>query len=172
MKKYRIINTEISDLPFIYSMFDDAIVYQRRNNFPVWENYDKDILNVDIGEKRQFKLVDPAGEIACIFTICFDDKITWRERDQGNAVYLHRIVVNKKFKGQRLVGQILEWSVNYVKEKNIPFVRMDTWADNPTIIAYYQSFGFAIVEYFTNPDTDELPVQARGNRVVLLEYKV
>ena len=172
MKKYKIVNTSTSDLLFIYQMFDDAIAYQRAKSFPVWESYDKDVLKKDIAEKRQFKLIDDTGEIACIFTICFDDKITWRERDQNNAIYLHRIVVNKKFKGQRLVGQILEWAVSYVKENNIPFIRMDTWADNPTIIDYYLSFGFSVVEYFTNPDTEELPIQQRGNRVILLEYKV
>ena len=80
--------------------------------------------------------------------------------------------MNKKFKGQRLVGQILDWSIDYVTANSLPYVRMDTWADNPNIIAYYQSFGFSIVEFFQNPDTEELPVQARGNRVVLLEYKV
>jgi hypothetical protein len=46
---------------------------------------------------------------------------------------------------------------------------MDTWADNPNLIAYYKSFGFEVTGYFTTPDTNELPMQQRNNKIVLLE---
>ena len=49
---------------------------------------------------------------------------------------------------------------------------MDTWAANPTIIQYYQSFGFSIVENFTTPNSEELPVHHRNLALTLLEYKV
>lgn len=166
---YKILHTSKKDLPTIYWMFDQAISYQRKNGYPVWPDYDKDVLDRDIEAKLQYKIVID-NQIACIFTTCFEDKIVWRERDLQDAIYLHRIVVNPHFKGQKQFGKVLEWTIQHTKEKNLAFIRMDTWADNPNIIAYYQSFGFDIVEYFRNPDTEDLPIQQRGNLVVLLEY--
>jgi hypothetical protein len=48
---------------------------------------------------------------------------------------------------------------------------MDTWANNPVIIQYYQSFGFEVVERFTTPDSVELPLHNRNLALALLEYR-
>ena len=166
-----IIHTNLDDLPFIYSLFDDAIIYQRRNGYPDWKDYSKDVLEDDILKQKQFKIIINE-EIACIFTCCLEDKIVWRERDQSDAIYLHRIVSNKDHKGQKLFQDVLSFTISKCKELNRQFIRLDTWANNDSIINYYASFGFDIVKYSINPDIPELPIQMRGNRVALMEYKL
>jgi len=49
---------------------------------------------------------------------------------------------------------------------------MDTWAANPTIIDYYKSFGFAFIENYTTPNSEELPVHNRNLALTLLEYQL
>ena len=175
MTRYKIVNTQKSDLDFIYWLFDEAIAYQKQNNYPVWPAYDKKVLDRDIEDNRQFKVLIDSGkyrnEIGCIFSIAYHDKIIWREKDNDISVYLHRIVVNPSFKGRRLFGDILSWCLQHIEEKQLQFIRMDTWADNPTLVGYYQSFGFKIIEYWTTPDSVDLPIQQRNNYVVLLEYQ-
>jgi hypothetical protein len=46
---------------------------------------------------------------------------------------------------------------------------MDTWAKNPTLIDYYKTFGFNVIEDYTLPDSPALPVHNRNLRVTLLE---
>ena len=169
MVPYEVVNTQMADLPFIYHLFDEAIVYQRKKGYPVWPDYDRAVLQQDIKDGRQFKVLTPQG-IQGVFSVCYSDPIVWRERDQGDAIYLHRIVVNPAFKGQHLVRKVLDWTSVRAREQRLPFLRMDTWADNPVIIAYYRSFGFRIVDHYTTPDSEALPVQQRGNDIVLLEY--
>ncbi len=170
MKICRIENTVKSDLEFIYEMFDKAINYQKKNNFPVWPDYDKNTLRNDIEQMLQFKIIIE-GSIACVFSICFEDKIVWRERDKNDAVYLHRIVVNQNFKGLKLFRRVLEWAKNISTEKEFDFIRMDTWADNPSIIEYYHGFGFKTVDLYTTPNSEDLPIQQRNNEIVLLQYE-
>ena len=165
----RIVNTQPSDLPFIYWLYDEAIAYQKRNGYPTWPDYDKDVLRQDIAQQLQFKVLND-GSIHGIFSICYADEMVWRERENGQAFYLHRIVVNPKQKGKRLFGRVLNWARQRAQEKQRSAIRMDTWANNPTIIAYYQNFGFKIVGYYTTPDSEALPVQQRSNDIVLLEY--
>lgn len=83
---------------------------------------------------------------------------------------MHRIVVNPEFKGQSHFAKVLKWGLDHIKAVDRPFLRMDTWGDNSTIIDYYKSFGFKEIEYYRNPNTEDLPIQQRGNLVVLLEY--
>ena len=167
---YTIINTEKSDLPFIYQLFDEAILYQKRKGYPVWAGYDKDVLNQDIADKRQFKIVINS-EIASIFSIDFSD-MAWKDDGLGIAIYVHRVVTNQHHKGHRLFGKIHNWAINYAKENSLTFVRMDTWGNNPVIIDYYKSFGYELVGFQQYPDTEDIPIQMRGNRSALLEFKI
>ena len=169
--QFDIINTNPEDLPIIYRLFDQAIEYQKINNYPVWPDYDRKVLQEDIDCDRQFKLISEE-EIACIFSICGSDPVVWREMNKVPALYLHRVVTNPKFKGQRLFQSVLDHAIELAGSNNVKLIRLDTWAHNEPIKSYYLSFGFDIVEYFTTPDTDELPLQQRGNDVVLMEYRL
>ena len=170
-KTYQIENTSTADLNFIYWLFEEAISYIKKNNYVGWTTYDKNFIKQDIGKNLQFKLVEK-NETLCVFSICFSDVLIWREMEKGDAIYLHRIVVNPKFKGQKQFEQIPNWVLEYAKEKGLKHIRMDTWADNPNIIEYYKSFGFKHIENYTTLNTPELPDQHRNLKVALLEMKL
>ena len=82
------------------------------------------------------------------------------------------IVVNPNFKGQKQFEKVLNWAKQFAGEKNLKFVRMDTWADNEKIIDYYKSFGFEFIEYYKTTNAPELPIQNRDLNVALLELSV
>lgn len=168
---YKVANTEMSDLELIFELFEQSISYQEKNGYPVWRNYDRNAIRRDIEGKNQYKVVIDF-KTAIVFSVGYADKIIWRHYDKGDSLYLHRIVVNPEFKGQKLFGKVLEWSVIHGREKGLKSVRMDTWAANPTIIKYYTGFGFKIVENYTTPDSIELPVHNRNLTLTLLEYEI
>lgn len=168
---YDIQNTEMSDLQFIYELFEHSIQYQEKHGYPVWKNYDKEAIVRDIENKNQYKAVVD-GKTAIVFSVCYADKVIWRDFEKGDAVYLHRIVVNPEFKGQKLFGTIVNWCINHCRAKGLQYIRMDTWATNPTIISYYKGFGFRFVENFTTPNSPELPVHNRNLALTLLEYEI
>jgi len=166
-----VVNTKPSDLEEIFKLFEDSIIYQEKKRYPVWRNYDKNALIKDIDDKNQYKVVIDS-KIAIVFSVRYNDKIIWRDLDTGNAIYLHRIVVNPEFKGQKLFGVIVDWAIKHSKRKGLRNIRMDTWAANPTIINYYKSFGFTFVENYTTPDSEELPLHNRKLALTLLEYRL
>lgn len=169
--QFQIKNTTLKDLPFIYELFDLSVKYQEARGFPTWKNYDKGALTQDIQNKEQYKVVLDT-QIGIVFSVRYADKVIWREMDQSDAIYLHRIVVNPAFKGQKLFGEILSWATNHAKQKKLGFVRMDTWATNEKIIEYYKSFGFKFIGNYTTPDTPELPQHNRNLALALLELKL
>ena len=164
-------NTEMSDLEQIFALFEHSIKYQEKKGYPAWRNYDKNAIIKDIENKNQYKVVVDS-KTGIVFSVCYRDKVIWRELDKGDSIYLHRIVVNPEFKGQKLFGTILDWVIAHSKQKRISSIRMDTWAANPTIINYYKSFGFTFIENYTTPDSKELPAHNRNLALTLLEYKL
>ncbi len=161
----------MGDLDQIFELFEHSIQYQEKKGYPVWRNYDKSAIIKDLADGNQYKVVIDSMT-AIVFSVCYTDKVIWRDLDQGNSIYLHRIVVNREFKGQKLFGTILDWAIKQSKQKGFDRIRMDTWAANPTLIAYYKNFGFTFIENYTTPDSKELPVHNRNLALALLEYKL
>lgn len=159
------------DLQMVYWLFDEAIAYQNRNGYVAWNGYDKVALQKEIQDKRLYKITN-GKDILCIFCVLFADPVIWQEREKGDAVYLHRIVVNPNFKGQRCVEKIVNWAKVLAKEEQLKFIRMDTWAANPILMEYYKSFGFEFLEYFTIPETDGISSQYHNLKIALLEMRM
>ena len=107
-----------------------------------------------------------------MFSVFVEDAHIWGERCRKDAIYLHRIVINPDFKGRKLFGEILEWAKKKAEKCNIPFIRMDTWAENKKLIEYYMKFGFKKVDVIITSNSEELPIQQRNIRVILLQYEV
>ena len=164
-------NTEMRDLGLIFELFERSISYQEKNGFPVWRNYDRNAIIKDIENETQYKIVIDS-KTAIVFSAGYADKIIWRDFDKGDSIYLHRIVVNPEFKGQKLFGKIVDWAIAHCRQKGLQRIRMDTWAANPTIIEYYQTFGFTVIENYTTPYSAELPVHNRNLALTLLEHKL
>ncbi|HMJ67301.1 MAG TPA: GNAT family N-acetyltransferase [Cyclobacteriaceae bacterium] len=165
----QILNTSLTDLEDVYSFFDHSIAYQEKHGYTSWRNYDRNAVIKDIKNGDQYK-VTIDGRTGIVFSAYYADKVIWRHHDQGDAVYLHRIVVNPAFKGQKLFGVILDWATEQCRHRKLKNVRMDTWASNPGIVEYYKGFGFRVIEDFTTPDTEDLPVHNRKLALTLLEY--
>lgn len=104
--KQQIENANKDDLNNIYWLFEEAISYQKKKNYVGWNNYDKDFIVQDVKNKLQFKITQE-NNILCIFSVCFSDTIIWRKREQGDAIYIHRIIVNPNFKGQSQFKKVL-----------------------------------------------------------------
>jgi len=167
----KIYNTTIKDLEIVLWLFEQAMKLQGKNDYKVWEGIDKSALQKDIEERLQYKIVE-GSDILGIFSVQHSDPFIWRDRDKGDAIYLHRIVVNPNFKGQKLFQKVLNWAEQFAQQNNLKFVRMDTWADNIKIIDYYRSFGFEFIEAYKTTNAQELPIQNRNLNVALLEMKL
>jgi len=168
---FKIINTTKEDLNKILWLFKQAMDLQGKNGYKVWNNIDIEALEKDIDDRLQYKIVGD-NNIFCIFSIQHNDPFIWRTRDKNDAVYLHRIVVNPNFKGQKQFEKVLNWAKHYSLQNGLKYIRMDTWADNKKIIEYYKSFGFKFIEYYKTPDIPELPIQNRNLNVALLEMEL
>ena len=166
-----IVQTTTEDLDTVFLLFKQVKRAQSKDGYKVWSSVDKETLERDVEERRQYKIVK-GDDILCLFSMLSSDPFIWRGRENGDAIYLHRIVANPDFKGQKQFEKVLVWAIQYAHQNDIKFIRMDTWADNEKLIDYYKSFGFEFIENYKTPDIPELPRQNRNLDHALLELKV
>ena len=167
----KIKNTDIRDLDRVCQLWHDAIAFQKSKGYPEYLWDDRERQKQSILSGHHYKLTQ-GDNIIGVFNIQTSDKAIWRAMDQNNAIYLHGVLIDTKYKGQKLFQNILDWTVSYAKSHNKLFIRLDTWANNPPLENYYKQFGFEVIEEFQIPDCEGIPLNCRGNRVVLMQYTV
>ena len=167
----QIINSTPGDLLTIFEFYDHAVAHQKKVSDKHWQGFDLELVQQEVKENRQYKiLVDDT--IACVFMVTFNDPEIWEERGQDRAIYLHRIVTHPDFRGYGFVQHITDWAIDFAKNNNLQFVRLDTWADNQKLNDYYTGFGFASAGSITISPDSGLPKHYEGITLSLFEISL
>lgn len=161
-------NSNITDIEAIFSLYHAAVDYQRKNGYNLWPEFERGLIEKEISEKRNYKIIE-GNEIACVFSIVYNDPIIWEEKDKDPAMYLHRISTNPAFKGKGIMNFIKDWSVKHARENNKKFIRMDTWGDNEKLKEYYLNCGFTYIGQKHIPQPTILPQHYWGLTLSLFE---
>jgi ribosomal protein S18 acetylase RimI-like enzyme len=164
----RIETSASTDVGRIFELYDEAIDFQKQVFDKHWLGFDRELVDREIAEGGLWKIVEE-GDIACVFSIVYEDPILWGANSGDRAMYIHRIVTASEFRGRGYVKAITNWAKQYACENNLRFVRMDTWADNQKLLDYYQACGFKFIGLISPAESDTLPPHYKGLTLSLLE---
>ncbi|MDR2145384.1 MAG: GNAT family N-acetyltransferase [Tannerella sp.] len=137
----------------------------------LWPQFDKALIEREIAEKRQWKLMID-GQMACVWATTFDDPQIWEERNNDPAVYIHRIATNPDFRGQYFVDELVVWAKIYALKNEKKFIRMDTVGENKGLIDYYQKSGFDFLGLAKLRQTEGLLAHYQNATVCLFEISL
>lgn len=152
----KIVNSRIEDIDEIFKIYDDATSYQKDVGKKSWKGFDRALIEKEIHEKRHFIIIDD-NEISCTFLIAFNNPTIWKDSGEDKAIYLHRIATKENFRGRSYVQKIVDWSIDYAKELNKSYVRLDTHGGNERINNYYKKCGFTYKGLVSIEWTSDLP---------------
>ena len=134
-----------SSVPLFRDCWAAAVEYQKTANLPLWPAYPEAVIDREIGEGLHYSALLSDGQLAGFFSLVLADPLIWEEKEQGDAIYIHRMCVNPACRGNRLAAWVLAWAYGYTSGCGRRFVRMDTWGDNERILAHYAACGFQLV---------------------------
>ena len=166
-----IINATRGDLGTIFQLYDEAIEFQKTVFDKHWLGFDEAFVNREIDEQRLWKIVED-GRIACIFSVAYADPVIWGEKSDDPAMYIHRIVTSRDFRGRGYARKITEWAKGHAAANNLRYVRMDTWGDNRKLIDYYTDCGFTFLGLITPDLSVDLPKHYAGIDLCLFEIDI
>jgi GNAT superfamily N-acetyltransferase len=161
-------HTTIEDIESAFGLYRAAVDYQRINGYNLWPEFERSLIEKEINEKRHYKIVD-GNEIACVFSVVYNDPVIWEEKDKEASVYLHRIATNPTFKGKGIMQLIKKWAADHARSQGRKFLRMDTWGDNEKLKEYYIRCGFNYLGKKHLPLPNPLPRHYWGSTLSLFE---
>jgi ribosomal protein S18 acetylase RimI-like enzyme len=164
-------NSTPDDLATILSLYHSATEYQKTVFTKYWQPFDRQMIEQEIAEKRQWKMVIDQ-KIVCIFAITYNDPIIWKEKDSDPSIYLHRIVTHPDHRGNFFVKDIIAWALNFGRAHGKQFIRMDTFGDNQKLIDYYVACGFTFLGLTTLGAADDLPKHYKNASLSLFEIPI
>lgn len=66
----------------------------------------------------------------------------------GPAFYLEAFATTRRHAGSGIGAQILSWAEEYTTRQGQRYLRLDCWADNPGLCAYYKRAGYRAIDEF------------------------
>jgi ribosomal protein S18 acetylase RimI-like enzyme len=169
----QIINSTIVDFDQIFRLYKIASDYQKeKKTVVVWPDFDKKMVEIEIAENRQWKLV-VNNVIICVWAITFSDEQIWEKRNEDTAIYIHRIATNPEFRGQNFIQIIVDWARGYALENKKEYIRLDTLGNNTKLIEHYCNSGFNFLGMFELKQTNALPLHYQTEpNCCLFEIKI
>jgi GNAT superfamily N-acetyltransferase len=102
-------------------------------------------------------------ELATCMYVHDEDRVFWPQVAPGEAFYLHRLAVARKFAGRGYAHAMLDWAARDARAKGRPFLRLDC-EPRPKLLALYRSAGYTPV--------DSAPIQVGEHFVVRHEKRL
>lgn len=165
----KIENVTLNDIDTVFDLYRSAADYQRsKQTVVVWPEFDRKMVETEIRELRQWKLLID-DRVACIWATTFSDEQIWEERNRDAAVYIHRIATHPDFRGQHFVKRIVDWAKNYARLHDKDYIRLDTLDQNTGLIRHYTQSGFTFLGMFDMQNTAGLPGHYHGKPVCLFQ---
>lgn len=69
------------------------------------------------------------------------EKIPWKDQN-GSFGVIHRLAVHPSHQGYGYGKKLLQFAIEYFKEKNLTSIRLDVYSKNPGAVTMYERAGF------------------------------
>jgi ribosomal protein S18 acetylase RimI-like enzyme len=173
MGAYRVQRAAESDFDIVISLIDGVTQWLRSKGTDQWQ---KPWPSIE-GRNARVKLSLSLGKTWIVWdgndlpaaTITTEDTANpklWNEWESAvPAVYVHRLVVDRRHGGIGLGAALLNWTVNDAANGfRAEYIRVDVWTDNVALHRYYEDQGFERV--YPDCADPEYPSRARFQRPV------
>ena len=166
--KLRVEPATPADLSAIRGAYARGREIQREQGESVWPEFAEDALLAEIRAGTLLRIMDD-DTVAGVFSAVYEDPAIWGELERGQHIYLHRIARAENYSGGSIVEALVSWAVARCEELGREGLRIDTWATNAPLNAYYAKFGFQFVGHRRMPADPRLSVHYHGTELALLE---
>ena len=158
----------LEDLPAVRAAYDGARDIQRAQGSTLWPEFPDASIVAEMAAGRLLRVME-GDALVGVFSVAYEDGAIWGEHERGEHIYLHRIARAAAYPGRGLLGAVLAWARARCRALGRTGLRMDTWASNEALVAFYERQGFRVVGRRRIGKEQRLPAHYHGIEVILLE---
>ena len=159
---YRIRLARTDELDVVLGLIDHAAAWLRWEKNTTqwaapWPDPDGRLKRVyeAILNQETWLLVDAGRPIGTVSVRLIGNDELWTPAERRiEAVYLHRLVIHRDYKGEGLGAELIDWAgrKGASRQRHAELMRIDTWTDNHELHDYYRRLGFSHVAVRTTSD--------------------
>ena len=164
----RVEHATAADLPAVRAAYADARAIQRAQGAILWPEFGDASILAELEAGRLYRVMDGEALVG-VFSVAWEDGAIWGDLERGEHIYLHRIARAATYPGRGLIGAVLAWARAQCRALGRAGLRMDTWASNEALVAFYERQGFRVVGRRRIGVEPRLPPHYHGNEFTLLE---
>jgi GNAT superfamily N-acetyltransferase len=133
----------LQDAEAVSDILKEAARWLAESGMPMWREeemgVDRILPDVNAG---LFFLAEYSGSTAGTMKFQMDDPVVWPDARPGEAAYIHRLAVRRRYAGFGLSHALLQWGVKQTQLLGRPYLRLDCHTLRPRLRAIYERFGF------------------------------
>ncbi|MGW2109081.1 GNAT family N-acetyltransferase [Streptomyces sp. NPDC001948] len=151
-----VVRAELGDLARLIKFRSDAADWLRPRGIDQWSlSFPPEQMAASIARGQVYLFKEHAAADAAA-TVTLDreaDDLLWTPEEQlDDALYVHKLTVDRAHAGAGLGARILDWAGNRAAQAGARWLRLDAWTTNPQLQAYYLSQGFHHVRTVEDPE--------------------
>jgi GNAT superfamily N-acetyltransferase len=131
------------DAEVVSEILREAAQWQEHAGMPLWREEHIGVAHIlDDVRAGIFFLAEYPGESAGTMKFQLEDPLFWPEACEGEAAYVHRLAVRRRYAGTGVSTTLLRWAVERTRALGRPYLRLDCAAARLKLRAIYERFGF------------------------------
>ncbi|MGP9023179.1 GNAT family N-acetyltransferase (plasmid) [Streptomyces sp. BR1] len=151
-----VVPAELADLPRLLKFRTDSAAWLTKRGIDQWSKpFPANHITASIRQGEVFIVKeDSRADAAATVTLDRDaDPRLWTPDERAeDAMYVHKLSVDRRYAGADLGGRILDWCGERALKAGAQWLRLDAWTTNPRLHAYYLAHGFTHVRTSADPE--------------------
>lgn len=135
--RMRVEPAALQDVPAVRAAYAYARTIQLEQKAAAWPEFTEASIRTEVVTGRLCRVLD-GNALVGVFSVAYEDEAIWGEQERGQHIYLHRIARAAAHHGRGLVAAVLGWARMQCRACGRAGLRMDTWASNEALIAFYE----------------------------------
>jgi GNAT superfamily N-acetyltransferase len=132
-----------SEAHLVSEILVEAATWLEQQGTPMWKLDELRPESVAAEVSRGlFALARAKSEPAGTIRFELEDELFWPDVPKGEAGYVHRLAVKRRFAGGTVSSALLDWAVDQGRTLGRPFLRLDCEASRVRLRAVYERYGF------------------------------
>jgi GNAT superfamily N-acetyltransferase len=131
------------DAEVVSDILREAAHWLEQAGMPLWREEHIGVAHIlDDVRAGIFFLAEYPTESAGTIKFQLEDTLFWPEAREGEATYVHRLAVRRRYASRGVSIALLRWAVARTRALGRPYLRLDCAAARPKLRAIYERFGF------------------------------
>lgn len=133
----------VTDAPIIHDILREAAAWAERVHEQLWLESELEPTQIAAdAHAGQFFLAMHADAPIGTLRYQLEDTLFWPDAAAGEAAYVHRLAVRRRWAGRGVAAQMLRWAARRALADGRSLLRLDTDMTRPRLRALYLDCGF------------------------------